>query len=217
MLDHIVKDAEQTPTEKFIVVTLGDLIDRGPDSKAVVDLILAFPTDRISLFHLMGNHEEMLMHALGDRPTLVSKWLKMGGYPTAHSYGLTRDQLNDDDDPEIICARLKAAIPQRHLEFLSSGLDSLRFGDFFLAHAGIRPGVPLEQQSPTHLRWIRDDFLTSNRDHGVTVVHGHSVTEKAEVLTNRIGLDTGACASGHLTAARLSQNGIDIIAQSLGA
>lgn len=103
---------------------------------------------------------------------------------------------------------LRSAIPKSHVTFLSEFLESIQFGDYLFTHAGIRPGVPLERQNARELRWIREPFLEYQGDHGVVVVHGHTVTEQIDKRTNRIGLDTGAYKTGILSSICIEEDEI---------
>ncbi|WP_420141539.1 metallophosphoesterase family protein [Sphingomonas sp.] len=191
-------DAGRTPAESHIVL-LGDLIDRGPESRAVIDHLLHHQPAFATFHFVMGNHEEMLLRFADDPDaTGMEQFLRYGGRETFESYDVPQRML---DLPDYYTnADLVGFIPAEHLDFLRAGRHGIRFGDYFFAHAGIRPGVPIEEQAESDLRWIRGDFLTSEADHGVTVVHGHTVVRTPDVRTNRIGIDTGAYATGILTA-----------------
>lgn len=191
-------NAERDPRETAIVL-LGDLIDRGPDSRGVIDFVLNFQSRHARLFLISGNHEEMLLRALDGDVTTFQTWMANGGEATARSYGVTMDDLRDLDGRQMI-GKLHGAIPPTHLALLRSAADSIRFGDYLLVHAGIRPGVPLAEQTPADLRWIRRHFLESDIDHGLVVIHGHSTRSAIEARPNRIGIDTGAYRTGTLTA-----------------
>lgn len=191
-------DAYRDPTRTHLVF-LGDLIDRGPDSKGVIELLMDFPYAFAEPLFIMGNHEEMMVRGLMEEPQLLPNWLHHGGYACAESYGIQRNQLMGRD-PAALQYILRSAIPKKHVEFLASFLDYVRFGDFLFTHAGIRPGVPLQRQSSRELRWIRDPFLSYEGELGLMVVHGHSVSDAIEIKSNRIGLDTGAYLTGRLSA-----------------
>lgn len=193
-------DAERArdprPSEHLIL--LGDLIDRGPESRGVLDLLLERQAADPGLTILGGNHEAMLVAMLdGDLRDLES-WLHFGGEECAVSYGL--DPIALLADPQAAPAMLRAAIPPAHAALLRALPDSLRLGDVLFVHAGIRPGVALAAQDPRDLRWIRTPFLRSTADHGALIVHGHTVVGEPEVHPNRIAVDTGASATGRLTA-----------------
>ncbi|OAN66615.1 metallophosphoesterase family protein [Sphingomonas sp. TDK1] len=188
--------ADPRPNEHLVL--LGDLIDRGPDSRGVLDLLLERQAADPTLTILGGNHESMLVAMLDGNLRDLESWLHFGGEECAASYGL--DPITLLADPAAASALLRAAIPHAHAALLRALPDSLRLGDVLFVHAGIRPGVALEQQDPQDLRWIRTPFLRSTADHGVLVVHGHTVVSEPEVHPNRIAIDTGASATGCLTA-----------------
>jgi serine/threonine protein phosphatase 1 len=130
---------------------------------------------------------------------LIQKWRWFGGSECLKSYGVDANRLGQQPGDEAV-ASIRKAIPRAHIEFLESFMDTCRFGDYLFVHAGIRPGVELEQQTQTDLRWIRAPFLLDETDHGFTVVHGHTINPTVEERGNRIGIDTGAYRTGVLTA-----------------
>lgn len=178
-----------------LTVTVGDYIDRGPDSCGVIGRLAAnpFPTPYVAL---KGNHESMLEAFLAD-PSIGPHWRDQGGEETLMSYGVSSPFRALPD--ETAAQRLRAALPAAHADFLQSLRMSLDTGTYFLCHAGVRPGVPLDRQSDEDLLWIRDDFLESTMDFGRIVVHGHTPMEAPQVRPNRISIDTGAYATGRLT------------------
>lgn len=181
------------------LVMLGDLIDRGPDSAAVVDLFTR-PIAWVNDLHLiMGNHEQALLEVLDGAHGQLPGWIRYGGEQALRSYGLADDDIFGDKSDLV--AKIHAGIPASHVRLLRSMVDYVQIGDYLFVHAGIVPGRPVTQQSGHDLRWIRDDFLDDDRDHGVMVVHGHTITPAIDRRPNRIGLDTGAYASGVLSAA----------------
>jgi serine/threonine protein phosphatase 1 len=149
--------------------------------------------------YIRGNHEEFFLGALAGNLSMLQDWLIYGGAECAASYGVSEGWILNSTVEEIR-ERLVDNVPKAHIDFLSSMADSFKFGDYLLVHAGIRPGVPFDQQVGQDLRWIREDFLESNADHGMVVVHGHTIAEEPEVRSNRIGIDTGAYRTGVLTA-----------------
>ncbi len=184
-----------------LTVTLGDYIDRGPQSRGVLDRLIEnpFPTSYVAL---KGNHEEMLEAFLAD-PATGPHWRQQGGLETLQSYGIKIGGLMGASF-EAARDQLRAALPAAHVQFLSSLKTSVSRGKYFFCHAGVRPGVPLDRQSDEDLLWIRDAFLSSGLDFGKIVVHGHTPVAKPDVLPNRIGIDTGAFATGRLTCVALS-------------
>jgi len=199
LLWQIEAERRARPCRRDYLVFLGDLVDRGPDSRGVLDLVMEeLPRDIVPAF-LMGNHEEMVLRVLGDDLGPLWDWLDYGGYAFAQSYDVEVGRL-PAMKREQAAALIRAAVPDAHIRFLESFIDSFRFGDYLFVHAGIRPGTPIDKQELRDLRWIRDEFLTSDADHGVVVVHGHTVTLAPDERHNRIGIDTGAYATGVLTA-----------------
>jgi serine/threonine protein phosphatase 1 len=196
---QIAEHNASRPPREAIVVMLGDTIDRGPDSRGVVTRLKAGLPFQARLLCLKGNHEEMLVRGLSGEPDQLQRWLDYGGYECAQSYGVEIGSLFGQP-PDILEHALGSAIPVSHVRFLDGFIDSIRFGDYLFAHAGIRPGQPLDAQLPHDLRWIRQGFLDSTTDHGFVVVHGHSITLEVEEKPNRIGIDTGAYKTGVLTA-----------------
>ena len=183
----------------MLLVFVGDLIDRGPDSAQVVERLRTYRHSGVRTVFLLGNHEEVLLRILAGEADLITKWRSFGGKECLQSYGVDTSnlpELNDEEALELV----RNAIPKNHVEFLESFDDSCRFGDYLFVHAGIRPGVEFDQQRQSDLRWIRDAFLFDETDHGFIVVHGHTIRPDVEVRPNRIGIDTGAYRSGVLTA-----------------
>ncbi len=195
-----VAQAETTPN-KLVAVYVGDYVDRGLHSREVIDLLLREPLPGFESVHLMGNHEDMMLGFLADAGA-GPQWLANGGDATLVSYGVRNvaDGGADSDRMEGLRAGLAAALPARHLAFLRALRPSHAEGDYLFVHAGVRPGVPVARQRTSDLLWIRDEFLDSGDDHGAVVVHGHSIAYAPEAAANRIGIDTGAYVTGHLTA-----------------
>jgi serine/threonine protein phosphatase 1 len=201
MIARIARDLEVRPMANCLTVTVGDYIDRGPDSRGVLDRLASnpFPTDFVAL---KGNHEALLATFLRD-PSSADHWRRIGGLETLNSYGVDVGPLMRGRNYEAAAAALLAAVPPAHAGFLASLRMSVTVGRYFLCHAGVRPGVALPQQSEDDLLWIRDEFLGSKTDFGKIVVHGHTPTEEPELLPNRINVDTGAFTTGRLTCAVL--------------
>jgi serine/threonine protein phosphatase 1 len=183
-----------------VLIFLGDLIDRGPQSAQVVERVRSGPLPGFRTIALAGNHEEVLVRLLDeDEPGLCEQWLRFGGRECLESYGENTELLAVLPEQEAL-GRIRAAIPAEHQAFLRELGDSFSLGDYIFVHAGLRPGISLEQQSTTDLRWIRKAFLDDPRDHGAMVVHGHTITPEIDKRRNRIGIDTGAFCFGVLTA-----------------
>lgn len=208
LLDQVIaaihRDVEEHGPDA-LSVTLGDYIDRGPASRGVLDRLIESPF-RTPYVALKGNHEEFLELFLAD-PAVGEHWRRLGGLETLHSYGVPVADLMVGRNYEQAADRLRAALPAEHVNFLQSLKTSFGHGKYFLCHAGVRPGVPLERQSDQDLLWIRDEFLNSKVNFGKIVVHGHTPVEEPEVLPNRINIDTGAFATGQLTCMVLEKVG----------
>ena len=179
------------------VILLGDLVDRGPDSAGVIRTARAWAKIR-KLRLLAGNHEEMFLKSFTQLDVL-RHFLRYGGKETLLSYPLDRATYQDLTLEELQ-ARMEEIVPPSHIAWLEAAEDSIRLGDYLFVHAGVRPGVPLDEQRVSDLRWIRETFIDHAGDHGAIVVHGHTITDEVEELPNRIGIDTGAFMSGRLTA-----------------
>jgi serine/threonine protein phosphatase 1 len=199
LLARIEADRRARPCANDRIVFLGDLIDRGPESRGVLQLLLRYRQLLPDPVYLMGNHEEMLLRVLGSEPDSIFDWLSFGGYEFAESYGVSVAALATHD-AATVADTIRAAMPPEDLAFVSEFEDMHRFGDYLFVHAGIRPGVALDAQKPSDLRWIREDFLESAAQHPAFVIHGHTISETPDERPNRIGIDTGAYASGVLTA-----------------
>ena len=197
MVEAIKRDLDKNPAADGLTVTLGDYVDRGPDSRGVLDRLARnpFPTKYIAL---KGNHEELFEAFLND-PSVASQWRRLGGLETLHSYGVSVTAVMVGKGFEEASRALQKAVPEEHLRFLATLKLSMSVGEYFLCHAGVRPGIPLERQRAEDLLWIRDEFLNSRTSFGKVVVHGHTPVASPEVLPTRINIDTGAFATGRLT------------------
>ena len=187
------------PGDEARIVYLGDYIDRGLDSRAVIELLLGEALPGVPRVFLKGNHEDSLLEFLRDVST-GPNWFAVGGDATAMSYGVrVPSQLSMAERFEHIWQALHDSIPEDHLSFLQR-LDLWHeVGDYLCVHAGIRPGIPIEAQQPHDLMWIRRAFLESREDHGKFIVHGHSARREPDIQKNRIGIDTTAFATNVLT------------------
>ena len=196
----ILRDAASSPSAlSKAAVYLGDYVDRGLQSKEVIDLLLDSPLPGFDTVHLKGNHEEAMLEFLEDA-SVGPGWLRFGGNETLYSYGVrVPTDVPAAERPRQLQIALREALPQSHVKFLSSLRLSLVIGDYAFVHAGIRPGVTMDKQVAEDLLWIRGDFLDSKRDHGKVIVHGHTITREPAICANRIGIDTGAYASNVLS------------------
>ena len=202
LLKKIEHELAERSVRRPIVVFLGDLIDRGPSSREVVERLRTLQLPSTQLIFLAGNHEEALLRVLDGENRLASDWLRFGGSECLDSYGVDGHSVAAMEPREAARA-IRRAIPPEHASFLRGFGDTASIGGYLFVHAGIRPGVPLARQSQADLRWIRRTFLDDPRDHGVVVVHGHTITTAVDDAGNRIGIDTGAYRSGILTAMAL--------------
>lgn len=187
----IAEDAARAPAARTTLVHLGDYVDRGPDSAAVLQTLLeTTPLPGAEHVTLLGNHEVMLLDACDPQahPGSLPFWLDNGGAETLASYGA------DPADPAAC-----GAVPEAHLELLRHCPLHYEAGDYLFVHAGVRPGIPTDRQDPFDLLWIREPFLSFEGDLPLVVVHGHTPVESPAVRPHRIGIDTGACFGGALT------------------
>jgi serine/threonine protein phosphatase 1 len=197
----IVEDARSFAGEKHVVY-LGDFVDRGNDSKGVIDVVLDHSPAGFAAHYIKGNHDAALLAFLDD-PETYRVWRNFGGADTLLSYGV-RPPLYDSLE-QFTAARdlLRVALPAAHLAFFRSLELVVTIGDYAFVHAGVRPGIPLARQSEYDLLWIRDEFLGSSAAHEKTIVHGHTPLPGPVRTANRISVDTGAYATGVLTSAVL--------------
>lgn len=202
----IADDAEHlTPGTEKLVVYVGDFVDRGMESSQVIDRLLGHPLPGFSSVHLLGNHDAWLLSFLVDHQ-VGPTWLRYGGDATLHSYGVSVGLQRDDASVyHRLQAQLRERVPRRHVSFLQSLELSYETGDYLFVHAGVRPSLPLDQQTAEDLLWIREPFLSWRQDLDKVVVHGHTVAAEPIVRNNRIGIDTGACWTGCLTCLVLEE------------
>ncbi|MBX3489225.1 metallophosphoesterase family protein [Parvibaculum sp.] len=193
-------DAARAPDLHKVLIFLGDYVDRGLQSKAVLDRLTGDFAPGFERVFLKGNHELALRQFMEDA-AFGRSWKYYGGLETLHSYGITELTLSDDPaDFERARQHFNETIPDKHREFLDNLQLTAEFGDYFFVHAGVRPGIALHRQIEEDLLWIREEFLDSSSTYGKVVVHGHTPRETVEFRPNRIGLDTGAYMTGVLTA-----------------
>lgn len=198
LLDSLLSRIESDGAGDFRLIFLGDYVDRGPDSKTVIDRLIRVKQDRPGTVFLKGNHEQAMLDFLAA-PDLNEEWLHWGGDRTLESYGLANIWTKHPDD---LAREFAARLPQSHRNFLSS-LELWRvFGDYAFVHAGFRPGVAIEAQSEQDCLWIRGDFHNADIDKrpDKVVVHGHHPVKKPLDAGWRIDIDTGAVWSDALTA-----------------
>jgi calcineurin-like phosphoesterase family protein len=203
LLRQIEIDAAGRNASKTTLVFVGDYVDRGPDSRGVVEMLLHDLPPGFDALFLKGNHEALLLDFVAD-PDMLNHWRINGGGATMESYGVdVAGLLAAKASPVVWHAVFTAKLPEPHLAFYESLRLRVAVGDYIFVHAGIRPGVPLDAQDETDLIWIRHEFLDAAESFGPVVVHGHTPKDAPVVKPNRIGIDTGAVFTGRLTALRL--------------
>lgn len=199
------------------VVHVGDLVDRGPDSKGVIDHLIARRDAGEPDVVLMGNHDQMMQDFLSPvrwyEKSPAAHWLNpgIGGRETLASYGIDTATRRGS---RTLRREALARIPETHLDFLDGLRLYHREGNCFFCHAGVRPGVPLDLQAPRDLVWIRHEFLDDTRDHGALVVHGHTPTDAVTHWGNRLELDTGAAYGGPLSAVVIEDDAVWLLGEN---
>ncbi len=187
------------------IVHVGDLVDRGPDCRGVIEYLSRGIAGGAEWVVLKGNHDRMFTGFLRDpawqdprlRRDLSYLHPKIGGAVTLASYGVT----NPGDRPVApVHAEAVAAVPTAHRDFLESRPTWLRRGDAVFVHAGILPGIAMEDQSEDDLTWIRDGFLSDHSDHGALIVHGHTAIDRPRHYGNRVNIDSSVAYGGPLSA-----------------
>lgn len=203
----IIASLDGKSTNQNMIVMLGDYIDRGPSSREVINHLMSSPPSGFQRVCLCGNHEQEFLHFLRN-PTQHMAWLSWGGIETLKSYGISSGQCTEKFLRSKMMANvLDSHVPKEHLNFLEKLPSLLTMPNFIFVHAGIKPHVPLDQQTDADLLWIRAPFLTA-QTLGITdqVVHGHTPVDQPTISKTRIGIDTGAYTSNILTAAIISRD-----------
>lgn len=199
LLEMVRRDASREQAARRVLIFLGDYVDRGPQSREVIDLLLDGPAPGFETVFLKGNHEAWLLAFLEDA-SVGEHWLAGGGLATLLSYKVAAAApVRTADALESLRKAFAAALPEKHRTFLAGLATTHVEGDYAFAHAGIRPGVPLAEQREEDLLWGSEEFIEDARDHGKVIVHGHWYASEPVVRRNRIGIDTGAFATGRLT------------------
>ena len=200
ILADTAPDSPDSGELRKVVVYVGDYVDRGPAGAGVIDILINQPLEGFESHPLKGNHEDMMIRFL-ESGEGGDMWLFNGGRDTLQSYGIEFSDMSLYlSEPEALAPVFRDAVPPSHRAFLDGLAIHHREGDYLFVHAGMRPGVALEDQSEQDLIWIRDEFTGSDADFGAIVVHGHSIRAEPEIRPNRIGIDTGAWRSNRLTA-----------------
>ena len=208
-LNRIDADLDKNPIFHSLEVFLGDYVDRGPNSRQVIDRLLTRGASRKTIF-LKGNHEIYLADFVNN-PTVLHEWQRLGGLATLTSYGIVASVKTDEASQVRLSAAFDRAFPQSHRQFLRDLKLSFTCGDFLFVHAGVRPGISLEMQHEDDLLWIRDDFLLSEENFSKYVIYGHTPVAQPDIRPNRMNIDTGAYATGRLTCLKLEGNSIDFV------
>jgi serine/threonine protein phosphatase 1 len=197
------------PVKQSVQVLLGDYIDRGPNSREVIDALIARRRQH-PMVYLKGNHESYAVQFLSD-PSVLSEWTQAGGINTLLSYGVKPSTRDEPKQQRDVAWAFCQALPESHRQFMQNLELSFTCGDFFFTHAGVRPGIPLREQREQDLLWIREDFLLHEEDFGKIIVHGHTPAKEPDIRPNRINIDTGAYATGRLTCLVLQGDRMAII------
>jgi serine/threonine protein phosphatase 1 len=196
--DRIAQDLAARPIASALLLHIGDYVDRGADTAGVIErLVDGCPIPGMEMVNLMGNHESTMLDALSGERAAGTDWLFAGGKAALQSYGI------DPDGPRDQWAE---KIPQSHQDFLRNLQLMHQEGGYAFIHAGVRPGIPLENQARDDLLRSRQPFLYSEADFGAVIIHGHTPVKAPVIRHNRIAIDTGAVFGGHLTCVVLESD-----------
>ena len=215
-LDQIHADLMARPHQAPIVIFLGDYIDRGPDSRGVLDRLVSLSDETFDYRFLYGNHDDYMFRFVEDPPSWHNRryhWLsfEIGGIKTLESYGIPGAV---EADAIELAPLFFNAVPRAHRDFLSALPRTIQIGSYLFVHAGIRPGIAITDQDPYDLIWIRDEFLNHTGDFGAIVVHGHTPVWEVENHGNRIAVDTGAAFGGELSCVVLENSAQAVLTPS---
>jgi len=206
----IRQDMARREYERATLVFLGDYVDRGFHSCEVIEALISLEIPGADIVFLAGNHEDMMLRFLDD-PADGQLWLGVGGLATLASYGVFVEEESDFDALLEASNGLGSALPKAHRGFLAGLKEEWRLGDLLFVHAGLRPGVPFAAQRRRDKLGIRREFTDSGFDFGVRIVHGHTGVRRPVIEPGRIAVDTGAFATGILTAAVLEKAGVSFL------
>ncbi len=211
LMDLIAADVDNSEEARIVLIFLGDYVDRGFQSREVIDFLISDQLSRYEIYFLKGNHEAAFETFLSDS-TFGPQWARFGGAETLMSYGIQPPRAKTQAaEWEAACRQLNDALPNSHRSFLSSLSLYATLGDYVFVHAGLRPGQPLEQQTEKDILWIREEFLKDEGAFERVVVHGHTPISDPHHDYRRIGIDTGAYLTGKLTAACLVGSQVSFI------
>lgn len=199
LIEKIVADDHERGEAESEIVFLGDLVDRGPDSSGVIETAMALKEQLGEVRFLMGNHEEVYLKAAEGNEKAAKFFNRIGGKETILSYEISMKEYMDMDHAAL-ADRIPSLFPESHVNFIKGFEDQIVIGDYVFVHAGVRPEVPLADQEPKDLRWIREEFLSYKEPHEKVVIYGHTINADVVEKSNRIGIDTGAYYSEKLTA-----------------
>lgn len=194
------------------IILLGDYVDRGPRSAQVIDYLRKPSTKGLRRILLCGNHDDEFSSLL-EQPDKIHQWIMLGGKETLMSYGIDVEQLlarRQAKSAELV-SLIEDAIPEEDFTFLKSLAVSIRIGRYLFVHAGIRPGLEMDEQDDEDLMWIREPFLSKGPCLDLIVVHGHTPTKTLSIGPQRIGIDTQAYATGDLTVLKICDGATTII------
>lgn len=207
LLAMIAADGSRHPERRMVLVFLGDYVDRGPNSQGVLDRLIAGPLPGTETRFLAGNHEAAMLDFIAE-PVANARWLDFGGAEALASYGVRASVgVRDKGRLKDLRDQLLDRLPDTHRHFLAGLENYAVYGDYAFVHAGVKPGRALGRQQRDDLLWLREPFLSSPARHEKVIVHGHTIVDAPEIRSNRIAVDTGAYATGVLTAAVLDGTG----------
>ncbi len=205
LIEKIIDDDAKRGDVNSEIIFLGDLVDRGPDSAGVIETAMQLKRELGDVRFLMGNHEEVYLKAATGDEKATRFFNRIGGKETILSYEISIREYMDLDNAAL-AQRLPGLIPEHHIDFIKAFENQIVIGDYAFVHAGIRPGVSLDEQKTKDLRWIREEFLSVKEPHEKVIVYGHTINDDVVEKGNRIGIDTGAYYSEKLTALALEGN-----------
>ena len=211
LVSKIQADHSERAPKPTVLVFLGDIIDRGPDSRGTIEFALNLGKADAPCEFLMGNHESMMLQVLfGEDTKLVKSWLRYGGEECLKSYGVDTAELWNQDSLSIK-EMMKNIIPESHIQFLQSFKSYYEFGDYLLVHAGIDPKKALSEQKDKDYLWSREPFLSWSGQLEKKIVHGHTICEEPEFCPHRIGIDSGAYLTGRLSGLRIEEGETSVL------